>query len=161
MSEATTRAYIESVVEGVSNVGSVHDYQRWAVKWPDFLSRFKVEIGGSDVIRGWTIALQSFTSEYLIYPNDDGNNIVIRDYVYKIRGYFGLDDAAASEKTAMAVVEDVIEALDADTTLHAQTEFWDETSPAHLDTFEPRMFGSVLCHYAEITQHVKEEIAQQ
>lgn len=160
MSEATTRAYVESVVAGVSNVGNVHDYQRWAVQWPDYLDKFKATIGSSSVIRGWTVSLLSFTSEYLIYPNDAGKNIAVRDYVYKIRGYFGLDDASASEKAAMAIVEDVIEALDADTVLHAQTEFYDETPPAQLDVFEPRLFGSVLCHYAEITQHVKEEVAQ-
>lgn len=160
MSEATTRAYVKSVIDGVSNVGNVHDYQRWAVKWPDYLDKFKATISGSDVIRGWTVSCQSFTQEYLIYPNDDGKNIAVRDYTYKIRAYFGLDDANASEKTAMAVVEDVIEALDANTTLHAQTEFYDETPPAQLDLFEPRLFGGVLCHYAEITQHAKEEVAQ-
>lgn len=162
MSEATTRTYIESVVSGIANVGEVHDYQRWAVQWPDFLEKFKTTISNSTVIRGWTISCQGWSAQYLpgSEPDENSKNIVVREYVYKIRGFFGVDDANESEKTAVAIVEDVCEALDADAELHEQQYLWDKIPPAQLDTFEYRMFGSVLCHYAEITQVARETVAQ-
>ena len=133
MSEATMRALVYGLVAGVSNVGQVHDYERWANDWTTYLDRFKTTISGSDVVRGWTITCAGWTQDH-----------GVRSYIYKVRGYFGLDDSAASEKTAIGIVEDVCEAL------NTSSDF-DDVEAAELSIFEPRLFGSVLCHYAEIT----------
>jgi hypothetical protein len=77
------------------------------------------------------------------------------NYVFKVRGYFGLDDANASEITAIGIVEAVVLALNADATLRAY--FGGGPKPlAECTTFEPRLFGDVLCHYAEITMPIPE-----
>ena len=133
MSEAATRALIYAVVNGVSNVGQVHDYERWANDWTTFLDRFKTTSSGSSVIRGWTIGCAGWTQDHSM-----------RTYMYKVRGYFGMDDSAASEKTAIAVVDAVCQALNT-------ADDFDDNELAELTTFELRMFGSVLCHCAEIT----------
>lgn len=149
MSEATIRASIKTAVEGVSNVGVVHDYERWAADWSAFLDLFKTKISGSDVIRGWTITCESFPQEQYTFG---ARGSIQRSYTYKVRGYFGLDDSAASEKTAMVVVEDVVEAFDTDLDSSTQvTNF-----PASLTVFEPRLLGDVLVHYAEVTVVVEE-----
>ncbi len=150
MAEATLRTTIYNVVNGVTNVGTVHDYVRYASDTSDFLDLFKTTISGSDVIRGWTVTCESFPQEIIQF--DRG---LLRHYTYKIRGYFGLDDSAASEKTAIAIVEDVVEALDANDTLHDGGTYHD-ASAASCDEFGHRVFGLVLVHYAEITQEVWE-----
>lgn len=72
-----------------------------------------------------------------------------------IRGYWGLDDSAATEKAALAKGIAVVDALDGDDTLHnAQYE----ATLASIERFEPRLFGSVLCHYTEITLSVTEMV---
>jgi len=150
MSEATARADIYSIVSGVSSIGRVHDYERWAVRWADHLDLFKTTIDGQQQIRGWTISCRSMPQGRLEF-----SGAKLRTYTYKIRGYFGLDDGSASEKTAVALAEDVVEALDASDTLHDGGSYYDAL-PASMDVFEPRLFGGVLCHYVEISQVVQE-----
>jgi hypothetical protein len=148
MTEAATRANIKTILEAVSNIGVVHDYERWAVLYDDLLSKFKTTISGSDVFRGWTITCEGWDAEFITFPKG-----VSRTYSYKIRGYFSLKDADATEKTAIALVEAVCNALDTDTTIHTTNAF---SPPAGVDVFEPREFGNILCHYAEITQQISE-----
>lgn len=156
MAEATVRARIYTVVNAVSNIGLVYDYERWVPEWSKYLDLFKTTISSVEVIRAWTITCQSFVPVEIATM---GNQKVETNFVYKIRGYFGLDDANASEKTAIAIAEDVVEALNADTTLHgASYAASGEHALAELTLFEPRFFGDVLCHYIEITCPVKERV---
>jgi len=135
MSETSIRQEIYDIVSAVSDVGRVYDYERLANDLSTFIDCFKAPSGD---IRGWTITCAGWTQEY--------NR---RVYVYKIRGYFGLYDSAASEKTALAIVDSVARALNA-------SDVFDDNEVAQLDVFEPRMFGGTLCHYAELTFRVKE-----
>jgi len=154
MAEADVRAQIYDVLVAVDNIGVVHDYERWSADWSAYLDLFKTSIDGQDVIRGWTITCQSFPQEYVQFGGS-----IQRSYTYKVRGYVALKDSEASEKTAIALTEDVVEALDGDSTLHddsGDTRF--NTGPADLSIFEPRLFGSVLCHYAEITLVIEENV---
>lgn len=154
MSEATIRARINTVVSAVSNIGLVYDYERWASDWTTYLDLFKTTIGGLEVIRGWTITCQSFVPVELATMGEQDTEV---NYVYKVRGYFGLDDANASEKTAIALAEDVMEALNADSTLHGSSYAGSgEHALAEVTLFEPRLLGDVLCHYTEITCPIKE-----
>jgi hypothetical protein len=149
MSEATVRGLVKTVVEGVTNVGLVHDYQRLATDFTVLLDRFKTTISGQEQIRGWTISLEAAPGERMTF------GAVQRTYQYKIRGYFGLKDSSATEKSALLVVFAVMDALDVDTTIRPGAG-GTTASPCSLEVYEPRMFGSMLCHYAEITQLIRE-----
>lgn len=144
--EATIRAALKTRLEAVTNIGRVHDYERWAPDWSDYLDLFKTTIGRTDQIRGWTIACASIGNRQEAYQFHR------KDYEFVIRGYLGLDDSAATEKTAIALAEDVIEELEKYVRLNATLEvgtYADDGWP-HLVIFQPRMYGSVLCHYIEI-----------
>ncbi len=65
----------------------------------------------------------------------------------------GIDDSAESEKTFAALAEDVCDALDSDTTIHAYLG----SSPAVLG-FDPRPFSGILVHAAAIIVEVTEAI---
>jgi len=155
MSEATVRAAVKTVLDGVSNKGLAYDYERWQSTWDAYLTLFKTTIDSIDQIRAWTISCTSFTQERVEFRTE-GKAGLLRTYQYVIRGYLGLDDSAATEKTAIALAEDVIEALDDATTIRPPTAGFYDAQPAQLRTFEPRMFGDVLCHYMEIGVAIQE-----
>lgn len=147
MSEAATRARINTVVSAVSGIANVNDYERHTADWSAMLDLFKTS---ADKWHGWTISCSSITQEHMEISADN----ILRTYTYKVRGYYAFDDSAGSEKVFMVIVEDVVEALDADSTLHGTGYLG--VDPADLTTYEPRLFAGVLCHYAEITQEVRE-----
>lgn len=149
MSEAAIRTAIYNAVAGVSNVGTTHSYERWASTWDAFLDLFKTTISSTDQIRGWEVGYRGFV------PNTEARVLsgsFIRTHQFVVMGYLGVDDSATTEKTMSALAEAVANAIEADTTLDALA--YDNVETALL--FEPRMFGSVLCHYAEITVTIGE-----
>lgn len=157
MSEATIRAALDTIVSGVSDIGTVHDYERWSSEWNDFLTLMKTTISSTDVIRGWTIGYGGYTPAHPSIGGATwrqfGLNGRVKAHTFYIRGYLGVYDTDESEKTAAALAELVCNTLDADTTIRGTAFYYAE--PAAL-LFEARMFGGVLCHYAQITQIVVE-----
>lgn len=150
MSEATARARIKTVMETVSNIGNVYDYDRWAAFWPAQIDIIKATIGGTDVLRFWTIVISET-------PETDAafNDLGFREYVYKISGAVGLNDADASEKTAVSLAIAIMDALDGDATLHDGQTYYD-AALAQLTISEPRQIGTELCNFIEIEQRVTE-----
>jgi len=49
---AEIRTQIKTILEGVSGIGIVHEYERWAADWKGFLDLFKDANGW---INGWSI----------------------------------------------------------------------------------------------------------
>lgn len=146
MAESTVRTAIYNAIDGISNHGAIHDYTRWHPIYADFLSLFKVTIGGTAQIRGWMVSLTEINQ-----VQDDHTGNIERTYTYRINGYMGLDDSAATEKTFVALVETLINALDDDSTLEAY--LYHPPANGVIDTWN---FGGVLCHHAQITQIVTE-----
>jgi len=155
MSEATIRSAIYDVVNGVTHVGQVYDYERHSNDWTGFLDLFKVTISGDDMVRGWTIGyrgIQQARAQTFI-PGKAGNERVHR---FQILGIMGIDDSEESEKTFAALAEDVCDALDNAATLHVKGYF-PRAAPVILG-FDPRPFAGVLVHAAAINIEVTEII---
>lgn len=150
MSESAIRTAIYNAVSGVSNVGVVYDYERWAAEWSAFLDLFKTTISGTNQLRGWEVCYRGFN------PGDPREfaGIHLRTHAWQIRGYLALDDSAGTEKTMSALAETVANTLEDDATL-AGLSFYDVEAAL---VFEPRTFGGALCHYAEVTIEVAEVI---
>jgi hypothetical protein len=147
MSDTTIRTAVYNAVNGVTDVGQVYDYQRWASDYSKLLNLFKTTISNNRVIRGWTVTSEGFTSEAVTLKLNQ------RVYRVKVRGFFGLDDGNASEKTAANMTETVISAIDAAlNSSSADPRIAD--AGTEWTTFEPRLFGDVLCHYIELTVNV-------
>jgi hypothetical protein len=146
MSESAIRTAIYNVLSGVNSIGKVYDYERWAKDWGTFIDLFKATINGKEHIRGWEISRSGPV-------NDDGSTP--RAHTYKIRGYMSINDADATEKTFNALIEAIADAFRGDKTLGGVALGHDFIQ---VDLIEPRMFGSVLCHYAELSIIVYEHI---
>jgi hypothetical protein len=149
MSESNVRAQILSTLNGVTNVGKTYDYKRWAPMVNNFLNFFRLVIGGVQQIRTWEITGPTITQGALTF----GGTNILRTYTYIINGFMGLNDSTATEKTFIAMAEDVVEALDAD--FHKGTTFH-HCEPAELSLFAWLKFGETLCHHAQITLQVQE-----
>jgi len=148
MSVAAERALILAVLDAVDDVGETHDYKRWSVKWSDFLDQFKATVDSVDQIRGWELTWLGYSGATQESMRRDERGIE-RLSNWRIDGYMSVDDADASAKTFDDLVEDVVDALDASTTINARAVcLWRTPANALVDF---RLFGSVLVHHAEIT----------
>ena len=147
MSEASIRARIKERLESVDGIGIVHDYERWAMNWNDILDKFKTP---SNRYHGWMISRTQRT------PKQSSVCGIEVAHTFRIRGIYALDDAAASEKTFQSLIDNISLAFDADETLNGtclttHPDFGPLAGTAGLivDQIDMRMFGNVLCHYAE------------
>lgn len=158
MSQADVRAIIKAEMDGVTNIGIVHDYERWAVQWPDFLDKFKTTIGATAQIRGWTIMCRGWRDEVTGFRASKNEANIFREYRFVVRGFMSLNDADETEHTAIALTEAVCNRLNTSVQLHDLGRAWGYVPLCSLSIFEPRMFGNVLCHYSEIEQVVREHL---
>lgn len=147
--ETTIRARIKTVLQGVSNIGQVHDYERWTDDWDSLLSQFKTNVGGREQIRGWIITLAEMTPEIIGFQGGGVTGTILATYTYLVRGFLGVDDEQETEKTMTALALAAAWALESDATL--RSEDLDKDTPVVSRLMQDyRMFGGVLCHYVEM-----------
>ncbi len=145
MSEVLIRAAIKTALEGVSGIGTVHDYERWANDWNDFLALYKTS---ANKINGWTITRQRTTEAHASSSHTE------RTHYFKIRGIYALNDADETEILFQALIEAICDAFRA---LYRIDSTAMNNEPIQVDLVENRMFGRVLCHYTELTLEVVEQ----
>ena len=155
---AQMRADILSVlnlVDASSNIGVIHDYERWALHWENVLT---ILVDPTDnVVRSWMIVYRGYTSDDLssMFSQDLGNvkSLSVRNHSWMVRGVLALDDSAATDKTFATLAETISNELDADADLHDQDKYYGDPpmTPVDLETFEVRIMAGVLCHFAEIS----------
>jgi hypothetical protein len=138
MSESGTRAAIAAKIASLPDIGIVHDYERWAADSAKFIEFFTATIGGVSQIRGWEISRKKAVED----------TTSTRGHIYLIKGYMGLKDAAATEKTFNGLIEEIALAFRRSQSLGGATLGHDFIQ---VQTIEARMFGSVLCHCAELS----------
>jgi hypothetical protein len=151
MSEATIRAAIYNAVNGVSDVGLVYDYERLVKDWSEFQSMFTTTINGTKQVRAWWVGYRGIIEV-------DGSRFktpkrITRKHLFHIKGFMGIDDSEATEKTFAALAEDVCDALDSNVTLNGLGYVTPATT-----SVDPRPFSDVLVHGALIVVEVTEVV---
>ncbi len=146
MSESTIRAQIYAILNGLTDIGKVYDYERWAADWNVFINLFKATVGGVDQIRGWEISRRSVKEEKIVLGIGASTNEITHGFL--IRGYMGINDASATEKTFNALIEAIAAVFRSNKKLNNTARDHDFIQAEVIDT---RMFGGVLCHYAELS----------
>lgn len=140
-------AEVKIIVEGVSGIGMVHDYVRFAKRWKAVLDAFKT---GGDIINATMISRASSSSIQRTVGEKE------RAHVFTIDSVYGLADANASEKTFQTLIESqyaAIEDYEGAWNLMGITSHpdWGPMSGAvgmQVDMIDIRLFGDILCHYA-------------
>lgn len=143
MSLTTIREQIKTILSGVSGIGVVHDYERWAADWTKFLDLFRVEDDdGKKTINGWMFNRRKTPAKTASTTHD------LRTHNFQIQGIYGLKDSDASEIVFQQIIEDACAAFRSKYKLNDTA---DNTEPVQVELVENRMFGIVLCHYCELT----------
>ncbi len=157
MSLADIREQIKVILSGVSGIGVVHDYERRTNDWGKFLDLYRVE--GTGKINGWTISRKA-TPKRLFAK---GGSVATRTHHIRIRGIYGLKDDDASELIFQDLIEAIVPAFAAHDSLNSTCFTCSPTDNAsegvdgiQVDLVENRIFGNVLCHYAELSLFVQE-----
>lgn len=135
------RAYLKTTLESVSGIGVVHDYERYATRNKELADLYLA--GG--VLNGWHIR------RLARFENEIRHKRFEIDTRWAIRGYYAIDDSAASEKTFDNILEAACEAFRADSTAGGEVTFTSidaNRSGLQIVDSGPVMFAGVLCHAA-------------
>jgi hypothetical protein len=147
-------ADVKTRLESITDIGIVHDYERFTKNWQEFLALFAyTPTGGSQQIRGWEITRRSV--------HEHKRGAYFRHHVFVIRGYMSLKDSEETDKTFQILVDTICETfrtLGEINTWYYRDGDNPENSPCQVDVIEPRTFGAILCHYSEITLSITEHI---
>jgi len=160
--DCLARGHICSLVSGISDAGNVYCYKRHFLLREKLVDLFQATIGGTDVLRGFDMELRSIAEE-----RNEFNAGLLRTYNFMIYGYFAWQDPSAdpqhnsvpSEETAVSVVLEVVNALDAAATLHTSAYHYDCTK-AQVTAIEPWVWCGELIHRASIAISVTDFINQ-
>lgn len=146
MSLSTIRSAIITILEAVTGIGKVYDYERYA-KSPD---GFKLLFtSNDDKFHVWQLTRES-TEEI-----SEMHTTNIRRHTMVIRGYYALKDANATAKTFQDLIETICEDLRVDFQLGGIAL---QCLPPQVRIVEHVEFTGVLCHHAEIVLVCEEYI---
>ena len=157
MSYENIREQIAAVLGSVDGAGVVHQYTRWAADRKKFLSLFQDPDGK---INGWMITRERVPQRKVTQGEKE------RAHIFILRKIYGLTDDEASELSFQQHLEAVQNAFNLHETLNGSCESivpdWGPLAgSAGLQiegAGEVRMFGGVLCHYAECRLQASERI---
>jgi len=149
VSESAIRQKIFEIIAGQDGIntpsfasaefGMVHRYERWAADWSAFIKLFHDPASGR--IFGFEISRTGNRSTKL--SNYEEENA----HAYTIKGYMSVKDADETESLFNAKIE----ALQARfRNNHDLDGMCLSAGPLSAELIDTRMFGNVLCHYAEL-----------
>lgn len=142
-------AGIKTVIESVTDVGLVYDYQPVPVggDWAAFVSRFSTEINGTRQVRAWTISLLDEDRAYKTIAI--GATKLIRKPLWLVRGYLSWQDPN-SDQTFRNLIESVVTALDTSRSLGGTAIDHEAVAVTLPNDAQGVLLGDVVCHYAEL-----------
>ena len=134
MSEATIRAQIKSILQGVTGSGAVHDYMRHTRSDAERLILYTS--GGK---------VNAFEFERISNANErDTTGTARRTYTYQLQGYYTLDDANQSSYLFQALLDASFEAFKSNITLNGTALLSDLISFDQIDYTD---IGGTLYHH--------------
>ncbi len=141
------RALIVTSLNSISNIGTVHHYQRYAARTKQMADLYSV----NGQLRGWYV--RRLAQKDSLGPGQ----LVTEDTKWLIRGYLAVDDANASELVFDGLIDQVLTKFrinsvleDPLATLDPFTTRVESQSGALLEESQPVLFCDVLCHSAKI-----------
>jgi hypothetical protein len=152
MSLDQIRAQYKLILQSVPGIGVVHEYSRMTADWAKFIEMFQDPSGN---ILGWEITRESTGPTRKTISGLSPNAIADRPHMMLIRGYRGLRDASASEKAFQDLIDAILDKFLPLRTLNGAALDSEEMIAS---VITERLFGGVLCHYAELRQTVWERI---
>lgn len=140
------RSAIVTVLEGVTDVGVVHDRERFVVDPSRYLDAFKTTIGGVSQIRAWLVLRES--ARTTLEPPAFGETM--RRHLFVLYGVLGFKDSTDTYGELQGLCDTIMAVFDTQDDLNVTGVVVRRVGPCELRTFGTVQFGSVLCHAAEI-----------
>jgi len=151
---AEIRTAIQTLMQGVADMGVVHDYERYTKHPAEFRALYLEQDPdtGKDRIRGW------YVRRLARREASDYNGRTRVTMTWRIQGYVSLDDETATEKVFDALLDALVAAFRADETLGSVVDstIVGQDAGLQIEDTGPVYFGGVLCHSARgrlMTQH--------
>jgi len=146
------RDAIHGKLSGVSGMGVVHKYERYAKEASALALLYYTGAAGSRRLHGWFIRRRAKR----VTSPAEGRLAVVNEWM--LRGYMSLDDADATELTFDALTEAIGAAFAADETLGgvvSATVIGDDNGAdgvagVQVEDSGPVLFAGVLCHSARL-----------
>ena len=154
MAWQTIRDEVQTVLNGVSSLGKVHDRIR-LIRNDSDLTTIGVETAG--IINLWMHSWAGYRQPALT------NAEKMVTHVWRIQGFYSFDDAAATEATFFGMLADIQNAFDSDLTLNGAAELielpeWLEDNQPH--GFLPPGDGGKLVHMATLRMLIHERLTR-
>jgi hypothetical protein len=144
MALSTIRAEMKSILESVSGIGQVHDYQRYSKEW----STYKDVFESSDKINFVQIVRTGFSR--IVHGSNSTERVT---HAFVLEGAYGLKDDDASAKVVDDLVESISQVFRDKPRLNNTAEV--VQYPISGDIFIG-MFGNVLCHRYSIRVTIRD-----
>lgn len=141
MSQDTLLAQIKIIVSAVAGIGAVHDYERYSRS----MSEWIVLMASGGKTNAWTISREKTD------PERDSDKTNRCRHTFKIRGYYAIDDAGASEKTFQGLVELVRKAFNNKETLNGTALVSDPVRVDYVGIKELAPESNYFIHTAELS----------
>lgn len=139
------RTALATLLGTVTDIGVVHNRERFVVDPSSFLDMFKATISGTPQIRAWLILRES------MQPIEDTVFGEARHrHIFVLRGILGFQDSTDTYGKLQGLCDTVVALLNNQTTLSVSGVVVRGIGPCALRSFEVGQFGSVLAHVAEI-----------
>ncbi len=147
MSLALIRTQIKTILEAISGVENVYDYQRYCADLATYNTLFVKD----SKVNTWEIERKSFESTGRGAPNavEDVN------HVFNIRGFYSFFDERATEKTFQDLVETIRASFISDPTIGGKANIMHVPI---IGEFSMVMLGAVLCHVVNIEITIEDRI---
>lgn len=132
----------------IDDIGHVHNRMRMVKDAPSFKAISTVAVGEREVARMWMVHLTHLDANII---TSGGDTHWVRRLV--VEGFLQLDDERESELSTIALIEQVIRKLTAESRNRLGNLVHDSKAPT-LEANEPRIFGFVTCHYVSVSLEV-------
>jgi len=140
---------MQSILAGVTGVGNVYSYRRWAADEATFRKLFTE----SGTILAWTITRESTRRERFEQGRYDYHTMIMR-------GFLGTKDSTATELTFQNLVETINNVFEANTSLMmngtANAIYAEAVQVRKVDYVK---YGEYLCHFAELEMVVTDVVS--
>jgi hypothetical protein len=136
------KAALKAVLEGVTNMGKVHDRVRWTNEPAKFKELFFDD--SKQIINGWEITRVAYA------PILSVSSLIHKVHVMRCRGYYGFKDSIDTENKFQTIVDGVVDAIHSNI---SYTDAWDrieDMEGAQAVDIGLDDFAGHICHYADV-----------
>ena len=149
MNFAAAREQVKIILEGVDDIGQVHDYRRHTDKWAEirngktWTKKMQFHV--------WEITRDSMEEDISTIGNSGGFEPLYTDiHNILVIGHLALNDDDESEKQFQDLIDNIVAAFrKPETTLLNDVALL--PSEMQVEIIAHEMFGGVLCHHCQMT----------